>query len=134
MCAYNRINGVYASENSHLLRDILKNEWQFDGLVVSDWTANHTIIESVKNGLDLEMPGPAHYYGRLLEDGVKIWQIDEEVIDDAVRRILTILFKVGKFEDPANLPTGSVNTSQNQPCAIIAESITSSKTKAISSR
>lgn len=117
MCAYNRINGVYASENHHLLREILKDEWGFEGFVVSDWGANHTSIESVKNGLDLEMPGPARYYGRLLEDGVNIWQIDEAVIDDAARRILTILFKVGKFEDPATLPAGSVNTPEHQALA-----------------
>ncbi len=126
MCAYNRINGVYASENAHLLRDILKDEWQYAGFVVSDWGANHTIIESVKNGLDLEMPGPAHYYGRLLVDGVNIWQLDEEVIDEAVSRILTILYKVGKFDDPASLPPGSVNTPQHQALAreVAEEAIT----------
>lgn len=126
MCAYNRINGVYASQNEHLLREILKEEWQYDGFVVSDWGANHTIIDSVKNGLDLEMPGPAHYYGKLLVDGVNIWQIDEEVIDDAVRRILTILYKVGKFENPAGLPAGSVNTPEHQTLArqVAEESVT----------
>uniref|UniRef100_A0A7C4KHK4 Beta-D-glucoside glucohydrolase n=1 Tax=Anaerolinea thermolimosa TaxID=229919 RepID=A0A7C4KHK4_9CHLR len=126
MCAYNRINGVYASENRHLLREILKNEWGFEGLVVSDWGANHTTIESVKNGLDLEMPGPAKYYGQLLEEGVNIWQIDEAAIDDAVRHILTVLFKVGSFEDEASLPAGSVNTPQHQELAreVAEESIT----------
>ena len=122
MCSYNRINGVYASENGYLLRDILKGEWGFEGLVVSDWTANHTIVDSVKNGLDLEMPGPAKYYGSLLEDAVNIWQIDETVIDDAARRVLTILFKVGKFDDPAALPAGSVNTPEHQSLArVVAE-------------
>ncbi|GAP06216.1 MAG TPA: beta-D-glucoside glucohydrolase [Anaerolinea thermolimosa] len=126
MCSYNRINGVYASENRHLLREILKNEWGFEGLVVSDWGANHTTIESVKNGLDLEMPGPAKYYGQLLEEGVNIWQIDEADINDAVRRILTILFKVGRFEDEASLPAGSVNSPQHQELArvVAEESIT----------
>jgi len=126
MCAYNRINGVYASQNAHLLREILKQEWQYNGFVVSDWGANHTITESVQNGLDLEMPGPAHYYGQLLVDAVNIWQIDEEVIDEAVRRILTILHKVGKFDDPAGLPAGSVNTSEHQALAreVAEESIT----------
>ena len=122
MCSYNRINGVYASENNYLLRDILKEEWGFEGLVVSDWTANHTIVDSVKNGLDLEMPGPAKYYGGLLEDAVNIWQIDEAVIDDAARRILTILFKVGKLGDPASVPAGSVNTPEHQSLArVVAE-------------
>lgn len=117
MCSYNRINGVYASENGYLLDEILKGEWGFEGFVVSDWGANHTTIESVLNGLDLEMPGPAKYYGQLLEDGVNNWQIEEAEIDDAVRRILTVLHKVGKFEDPATLPPGSVNTTAHQALA-----------------
>jgi beta-glucosidase len=122
MCSYNRINGVYASENGYLLRDILKEEWGFEGLVVSDWTANHTIVDSVKNGLDLEMPGPAKYYGGLLEDAVNIWQIDEAVIDDAARRILTILFKVGRFDEPTAVPMGFVNTPEHQSLArVVAE-------------
>ena len=65
MCSYNRINGVYASENDYLLNQILKDEWGFEGVVVSDWGANHTTVESVAGGLDIEMPGPARYYGRL---------------------------------------------------------------------
>ncbi len=126
MCSYNRINGVYASEHYYLLRDILKNEWGFEGLVVSDWTANHSIVDSVEAGLDLEMPGPAKYYGSLLEDAVNIWQIDESVINDAARRILTVLFLVGKFEDPASLPGGSVNTPAHQTLAreVAEEAIT----------
>ncbi len=126
MCSYNRINGVYASQNRHLLREILKEEWGFDGVVVSDWGANHTIFESVENGLDLEMPGPARYYGKLLEDAVHHWQIDENIIDDAVRRILRVLFWVGKFDDPATLPPGSVNTPEHQALAreVAEEAIT----------
>lgn len=132
MCAYNRINGVYASQNRHLLREILKEEWGFDGVVVSDWGANHTIFESVENGLDLEMPGPARYYGKLLEDAVHNWQIDEKVIDDAVRRILRILFRAGKFDDPATLPPGSVNTPEHQALAleVAEEAITLLKNEA----
>src|SRR3989304_635416 len=58
MCAYNKVNGVYCSENHTLLTDILKNEWRFEGLVVSDWGAVHDRVASLKGGLDLEMPGP----------------------------------------------------------------------------
>ena len=86
MCSYNRVNGVYASQHQHLLNEILKEEWGFKGAVVSDWAANHTIFESVQGGLDLEMPGPARYY-KLLGDAVHTWQIDEEVVDEAVRRV-----------------------------------------------
>jgi beta-glucosidase len=126
MCSYNRVNGVYASEHKQLLRQILKEEWGFDGVVVSDWTANHTVTASVENGLDLEMPGPARYYGALLEDAVNIWQIEEARIDEAARRILTLLARVGRLDDPAKLPAGSLNTPEHQALArkLAEESIT----------
>lgn len=117
MCAYNRINGIYASEHGYLLRDILKEEWGFEGLVVSDWGANHTIVESMENGLDLEMPGPSKYYGALLEEAVNTWQIEESVIDEAASRILTVMFLVGRFEDPSSLPQGKINTPDHQALA-----------------
>jgi len=106
MCSYNRINGVYASENYYLLTRILKEEWGYEGVVVSDWGANHTIVESVAGGLDLEMPGPARYYGNLLADAVRTWQIDEAAIDNSARRILRMIVKSGKMDDPAALPVG----------------------------
>jgi beta-glucosidase len=115
MCSYNRVNGVYASENKHLLREILKEEWGFQGFVVSDWGANHTIVESVKNGLDLEMPGPAKYYGQLLEDSINNWQLDEKSVEEAVRRILRIVVLSGKMD--GEQPAGSVNTPQHQDLA-----------------
>ena len=98
MCSYNRINGVYASQNHHLLTEILKDEWGFTGVVVSDWTANHTTTESVKGGLDLEMPGPPRWYGSLLVEAAQIWQIEEGQIDEAVRRVLRMVLRSGKAD------------------------------------
>ena len=69
MCAYNRINGEYASANKHLLTEILREEWGFDGLVMSDWGAVHEYEGTVKAGLDLEMPGPARFHN-LVQDGI----------------------------------------------------------------
>ncbi|MFN8597895.1 MAG: glycoside hydrolase family 3 C-terminal domain-containing protein [Anaerolineae bacterium] len=115
MCSYNRINGTYASQNNYLLNDILRGEWGFDGLVVSDWMANHTIFESVQGGLDLEMPGPAKYYGQLLVDAVQRWQIEEATIDQAVRRVLTLIARTGKFD--GQQIAGSVNTIEHQQLA-----------------
>lgn len=115
MCSYNRINGIYASENKHLLREILKDEWGFKGFVVSDWGANHTIVESVKNGLDLEMPGPAKYYGQLVEDAVGNWQLDEAAVNEAVARILRIVILSGKMDD--DQPQGGVNTQDHMDLA-----------------
>jgi beta-glucosidase len=115
MCSYNRINGTYASQHNILLNDILRGEWGFDGLVVSDWQANHTIFESVQGGLDLEMPGPAKYYGRLLEESVENWQIEESTIDEAVRRVLKLIIRTGKLDGKQT--AGSVNTMEHQQLA-----------------
>ena len=114
MCSYNRINGVYASQNQHLLNEILKDEWGFQGAVVSDWAANHTIFESVQGGLDLEMPGPAKYY-KLLGDAVQIWQIDEKAVDEAVRRVLRIILLSGRMDQKVS--KGAVNTPAHQKLA-----------------
>jgi len=117
MCAYNRINGVYASEHDYLLNRILRDEWGFEGVVVSDWTANHTVTTSVKGGLDLEMPGPAKYYGQLLAEAVRIWQVEPEVVERAARRVLRMLAHAGKLGDPVPRPEGSVNTPEHQALA-----------------
>jgi beta-glucosidase len=117
MCSYNRINGVYASENRYLLTQILREEWGFEGVVVSDWGANHSTVESVSAGLDLEMPGPARYYGSLLMEAVYTWKIDAAIIDESVGRILAMLERSGKFPEPDQLPPASVNTPAHQELA-----------------
>jgi len=114
MCSYNRVNGAYASQNHHLQNEILKGEWGFQGAVVSDWAANHTIFESVAGGLDLEMPGPAKYYA-LLGDAVRNWQIDAAAVDEAVRRILRIILLSGRMDK--KVLKGSVNTPAHQRLA-----------------
>lgn len=116
MCAYNRINGDYASQQNHLQNEILKGEWGFDGAIVSDWGANHTIVESVKGGLDIEMPGPAKYYDRLLVEAVHNWQIEEALITEAARRMLRLLARVGKL-DSGQTPAGAVSTPEHQALA-----------------
>jgi beta-glucosidase len=117
MCSYNRINGVYASQHHYLLNEILKGEWGYEGVVVSDWGANHTIFESVQGGLDLEMPGPAKYYGSLLAEAVRNWQIEGAAIDEAARRVLRMVVRSGRMDGPAAIPAGSVNTPAHQALA-----------------
>ncbi|MCX7657926.1 MAG: glycoside hydrolase family 3 C-terminal domain-containing protein [Oscillospiraceae bacterium] len=93
MCSYNRINGVYASENHKLLTEILRDEWGFDGYVVSDWGAVNDRVEGLKAGLDLEMPSSGGVNDALIIKAVKEGKLDEKVLDRAVERILTIIFR-----------------------------------------
>jgi beta-glucosidase len=96
MCAYNKINGVYCSENHDLLVDILKEEWGFDGLVVSDWGAVHDRVAALKGGLDLEMPGPKDRRVKAVVAAVRFGELDQAVLDEAVRRILKVAFKAAQ--------------------------------------
>src|SRR5687767_14337214 len=86
MCAYNKLNGEYCSEHHYLLTDILKNEWGFEGLIVSDWGAVHDRVASLKGGLDLEMPGPRERRVKAVVEAVRSGELDEMVLDEAVRR------------------------------------------------
>lgn len=97
MSAYNRINGTYASEHDYLLLEILKGEWAFDGLVISDWYGTYS-EEVVGSGLDLEMPGPARWMGKHALEAVRSGKVDEKVIDDKVTRLLKTLSRTGAFD------------------------------------
>jgi beta-glucosidase len=96
MCAYNKINGTYCSENHGLLTDILKKEWGFEGLVVSDWGAVHDRVPALNGGLDLEMPGPKDRRVQKVIEAVRSGALEEAILDEAVRRILTIVFKAAQ--------------------------------------
>lgn len=93
MCAYNKLNGEYCSEHHTLLTEILKNEWGFEGFVVSDWGAVHDRVASLKGGLDLEMPGPQDTRVKAVIEAVKSGELEESVLDGSVRRILGIIAK-----------------------------------------
>ena len=96
MCAYNKLNGTYCSEHADLLINILKEEWGFDGLVVSDWGAVHDRVKSLQGGLDLEMPGPQDRRVRAVIDAVKFDKLDESILDESVRRILGVIGKASE--------------------------------------
>jgi len=104
MSAYNRVNGVYASENHDLLVDLLKGEWGFDGLVMSDWTGTYSTADAANNGLDLEMPGPARWRGERLLAAVEDGRVAAEAIDDGARRLLRLLTRVGAFDRTPKTP------------------------------
>lgn len=82
--AYNKLNGLYCAENGSLLRDILKQEWGFEGFVVSDWFGTRSTVDCANNGLDLEMPGPPNWMGDKLLQAIKGGLVDAEVIDEEV--------------------------------------------------
>ena len=91
MSSYNLINGTYANENKHLLVDILRKEWGFDGLVVTDWGGNNDGIESLRCGNQLEMPGTPDRPEEVIK-AIEAGQLDESVLDDAVNKLLEIVF------------------------------------------
>ncbi len=93
MCSYNRVNGILASENKYLLTDILKEEWGFEGFVVSDWGAVDERVEGIKAGLDLEMPSSYGIGDQKIIEAVKIGKLDEKELDQTVERLLKIIFK-----------------------------------------
>lgn len=87
MCAYNKVNSVWCSENKHLLRDILKDEWGFDGLLISDWGAVHNICKAVEAGLDLQMPPNGNIVNEI-KKGLADGTLSEKALDEAVERVL----------------------------------------------
>lgn len=93
MCSYNKINSVYSSENPKLLNDILRDEWGFDGLVMSDWGAVCDRTKGVPAGLDLEMPGSWGINEEKLIEAVVQGDLDEDALDKAVNRVLTLVDK-----------------------------------------
>lgn len=99
MCSYNRINGTYAAENKMLLTDVLRDEWGFDGFVVSDWGAVNDRVAGVKAGLDLEMPPSCGVNDKLIEKAVKDGSLDEAVLDKTVIRILEIVYRYMENRD-----------------------------------
>lgn len=100
MCSYNRINGTPAAEHHWLLTDLLRGEWGFEGVVVSDWGAVQDTVASVRAGLDLEMPGTRGKSARALVDAVRAGDLDEDVLDRAVDRVLAMVTReVGTSAD-----------------------------------
>ena len=91
MCSYNKINGIHASDNKELLTEILRDEWGFDGMVVTDWGALYNRIDAYKAGCDLNMPGGSKYMEKATLKAVKNGELDESLIDMAVERILRLV-------------------------------------------
>ena len=94
MCAYPKLNGVHCSDNKELLTDILRKKWGFKGAVVTDWGGLNDRIEGFKAGCDLSMPGGSNYMEKDVYKAIKEGRLDETYVDDSVRRILELVFRV----------------------------------------
>ena len=102
MSAYNKINGYWCAENDELLNQILRKDWGFKGMVISDWGGTHSTVGSIKAGLNVEMPNQ-QYLGQALLDSVKAGAVAESVIDERVREILRVRMVIDPVpEDKAN--------------------------------
>jgi beta-glucosidase len=99
MSSYNRLNGTYTSEHGWLLNTVLRGDWGFDGVVMSDWFGSHSTAPSVLNGLDLEMPGPARDRGQKLIAAVESGEVPAGVIRQRVINILRLMARTGALDD-----------------------------------
>lgn len=102
MTSYNKVNGEFSSENHHLLIDILRNEWKYEGITISDWCSVNDISKAIKNGLDLEMPNSYNINYKKVLDDYKRGIIKEDEIDEHVIRLVTLFEKYQKNLLPLN--------------------------------
>jgi len=123
MPAYNKVNGYYCSENEHLLNEILRGEWGFKGITVSDWGGTHSTMGAALHGLDVQMTGD-NYLGPALIDSVKAGKVPESIVDDKVRELLRLRFTVEPIaEDKCNLATTSQPESQRTAYEVASKSV-----------
>jgi beta-glucosidase len=116
VAAYNKVNGTYCTQNEQLLTDTLKNEWGFEGFVVSDWGATHSTVRAANAGLDLEMP-TGEYFDDGLRRAVLAGEVGTATLDDKVRRILRQMVLSGALDGRKKGGPGEANTPRHQAIA-----------------
>lgn len=99
MCSYNRVGGEYACENSHLMNDVLKRDWKFEGFVLSDWGGTHSTAKALTAGLDNEEPN-SRFFGDALARAVAAGEVKQVAVDEHVHRILRTMFATGVIDFP----------------------------------
>ncbi len=119
MAAYNKVNGFYASENKYLLKDVLKNQWNFQGLVMSDWGAVHSTAPTLKNGLDLEMPTGSFLNPEMVKKALAAKEVSETNINEMVQRLLRVMFLAGLM-DGKEPDKGAIDTPEHRAIALEA--------------
>ena len=99
MSSYNRLNGTFTSENPWLLEQVLRKEWHYDGVVISDWFGSHSTVATVNAGLDLEMPGPTRDRGEKLVAAVEAGEVSRETLRSRVLNVLRLMERTGALDD-----------------------------------
>jgi beta-glucosidase len=100
MTGYNRVHGSFMADHRRLVNDVLREEWGFNGMVISDWGAEHDTVQSVLAGCDLEMPGPTRERGAKLVDAVRQGHLTADAVRVCARRVLQLADRLGSFADP----------------------------------
>lgn len=114
MSAYNRLNGTFCSENHWLLTTVLRQEWGFDGFVVTDWFAARSTADMANAGLSLEMPGEGRWYGDLLTDAVNNGEVSAAALDRIVADVLTLMERTGALDHDNDFTEGELDRPQDR--------------------
>jgi beta-glucosidase len=109
MTSYNKVNGRHVADSTEMLQDIVRQEWKWDPLIVSDWYGTYTTIDAVKAGLDLEMPGVSRYRGKYIESALQARLLKSSAIDERARKVLEFVQKAGEIK------VSEVETGRNFP-------------------
>src|SRR3712207_5047982 len=117
MTAYNRLNGSYCTEDRILLERIVRGEWGFTGFVLSDWFAVVDTRRSARAGLDLEMPGPGRAFGPALADAVRSGEVEEALVDEQARRLLSVFERLGALDDPSDAAEETIERVEHRALA-----------------
>lgn len=117
MTAYNQVNGVTMTEHHHLVNEIARGEWGFDGYNVSDWMAARSTKGAIEGGLDVAMPGPRTVYGEALAQAVRDGEVEEAKVDEAVRNVLRLAARVGILESAEPVVTELPDTIDGEALA-----------------
>ena len=115
MAAYNDVNAVAATEHNHVINEVVKGEWGYPGLVMSDWFATKTAGPAANGGLDLVMPGPVGPWGDAPVAAVEAGEVDEAVVDEHLHRVLLLADRVGALGRPRDYPRPPARPGQPHP-------------------
>ncbi|KAH7251202.1 glycoside hydrolase superfamily [Fusarium tricinctum] len=123
MTSYNKINGIHVSEDPLLMKTILREEWGFKGLVMSDWFGTYSTSEAINAGLDLEMPGPTDWRGKCLSIAVNSRKVSKATVDQSVEKVLNLVNQVKAGESSGDAPRSDTKEQRALIRQLVAESV-----------